>query len=83
MEGGLFFQTDELGLGSVANSNLVVQTYLSYLWGPADKVVTFKEKFIQDSLPLCNDEEIEEDSDSASEFNEGAIKDFETYFEST
>ena len=34
MEGvnDLFFQVDELGLGSVANSNLEVQTYLRYLW---------------------------------------------------
>ena len=65
-----FFHVDKLGLGSVANSNLEVQTYLHYLWGlalvPADKEVTVWETFIQDALPLCDDEEMEEDPGSDS-----------------
>ena len=80
------FQVDKLGLGTAANSNLEVQTYLRYLWVlalvPEEKVLVVWEEFIKDALPLCDDAEVEEDPDTASEFNE-AIKQPETYFEAT
>jgi hypothetical protein len=80
------FQVDALGLGSVANTNIEVQTYLRYLWAlalvPEEQVVTVWEDFIKDTLPLCDDEDVEEDPEAASEFNL-AIKQLEVYFEAT
>ena len=49
---------------------------------PEDKVLVVWEEFIKERLPLCDDEEAEEDPDAASEFNE-TIKQLETYFEAT
>jgi hypothetical protein len=49
---------------------------------PQEKVLVVWEDFIKERLPLCDDDEAEEDPDAASEFNE-AIKQLETYFEAT
>ena len=49
---------------------------------PQKKVLVVWEDFIKERLPPCDDDEAEEDPDAASEFNE-AIKQLETYLEST
>ena len=49
---------------------------------PQKKVLEVWEDFIKERLPLCDDDEAEEDPDASSEFNE-AIKQLETYFEAT